>query len=367
MLDEREEAELSNFDPSDGLGADPLAELAKEWAKEEIKAIRAGIEQRMTTPSATRASAPMTAAAPPAGTPAAATFGPAFDAAPAPTRPVPQQAPLPSHGATAQASHERSLPARRSATELIAVTATLVEAGLPDLIVHAIQKDVAREVRPFANDLPVRAQARSALARRIKTKHGWRGKRRTIALVGAPGSGKTLVAAKLCHAYCLGGGLSVGALSLESPRNALRLGMLTEGIGVDFQIAELPSQVPLVSGRLNASDLIVVDTPRADAGDAESLDRLESLLLALRPDETHFLVPASAAIEPSQALLDALAGRIGVDRILITRLDEAPALGAHVALSISSRVPISYLSSGDTVDLGLAPADAIALAGMVLP
>ena len=72
-------------------------------------------------------------------------------------------------------------------------------------------------------------------------------------------------------------------------------------------------------------------------------------------------------IEPSQELLDALAARIGVDRILITRLDEAPSLGAQVALSISSRLPISYLASGDTVGFGLAPADPVMLASMVLP
>jgi flagellar biosynthesis GTPase FlhF len=124
--------------------------------------------------------------------------------------------------------------------------------------------------------------------------------------------------------------------------------------------------VPLALGRVDARDLIVVDTPGADAGDVESVDRLERLLLALHADETHFLVPASADIRPSQALLEALAGRVGVDRILITRLDEAPALGAHVALSISSRLPISYLASGGRANFGLAPADSVALAGMVL-
>jgi flagellar biosynthesis GTPase FlhF len=215
--------------------------------------------------------------------------------------------------------------------------------------------------------LPVQSQARAALAKRIKTKSGWRGKRRMVALVGTHGSGKTLTAAKLCHAYAIGGGLSVGLLSLEAPRCAMQLGLLTEGIGVDFQIADHPSQVALAAGRVDAGDLIVVDTPGADAGDIESVERLERLLLALRPDETHFLVPASADIEPSRALLEALAGRIGVDRILITRLDEAPALGAHVALSISSRLPISYLASGGAASYGLAPADPFALAGMVLP
>ena len=353
--------DAEEFQPLDLL-PDPLAEEARAWAKQEIRAMKKAVAERSAAPAAPAAApakaparAPARAAAPtPAAAPAAVMAARAAAGVGAPAL------------AAAPAAGAR-LPVKRSTSELVAVTASLAEAGLPESLVLAIHRDIAREVRPFASDLPVHDQARAALARRIKTKHGWRGKRRTIALVGGAGAGKTLTAAKFCHAFAVGGGLSVGALSLESPRAALQLGYLTDGIGVDFQIADLPSQVPLAAGRLEARDLIVVDTPAVDVGSPGTLSRLESLLLALRPDETHFLVPASAEIEPSQALLEALASRLGIDRILITRLDEAPSLGAQLALSISARLPISYLATGDTVTYGLAPADSVALATMVLP
>ena len=353
--------DAEEFQPLDLL-PDPLAEEARAWAKQEIRAMKKAVAERSAAPAAEAAApakaparAPARAAAPtPAAAPAAVMAARAAAGVGAPAL------------AAAPAAGAR-LPVKRSTSELVAVTASLAEAGLPESLVLAIHRDIAREVRPFASDLPVHDQARAALARRIKTKHGWRGKRRTIALVGGAGAGKTLTAAKFCHAFAVGGGLSVGALSLESPRVALQLGYLTDGIGVDFQIADLPSQVPLAAGRLEARDLIVVDTPAVDVGSPGTLSRLESLLLALRPDETHFLVPASAEIEPSQALLEALASRLGIDRILITRLDEAPSLGAQLALSISARLPISYLATGDTVTYGLAPADSVALATMVLP
>jgi len=342
---------------------DTLAEEARAWAKQEISELkRAVAERHKDDPAPVR----LTVAAPaPAPAPAAARPAVIQASAPAPAVAAAPAALAPAAPAAAPASD--NLPARRSPAELVALAETLSAAGLPESLVLQIHKDVARDVRPFATDMPVRDQARAALAKRIKVKSAWRGKRHMIALVGGPGSGKTVTAAKLCHAFAVEGGLSVGAMSLESPRIALQLGYLTDGIGVDLQIADLPSQVPMAAGRLVADDLIVVDTPSVYPNDPESMARLESLLLALRPDETHFLVPASAEIEPSQELLDALAARIGVDRILITRLDEAPSLGAQVALSISSRLPISYLASGDTVGFGLAPADPVSLASMVLP
>lgn len=369
--------------------ATPERKQAKEWARQEISAMKADIAEREGGAiSVAPAPAPVVVVAPAqAQAPAPAQVPVAVVVAPAPTQAQARaQAPPPATASTSvavrssfspsrpaaalaasAAAEPGTLPVRRGATGMVAVTEALMEAGLPEGLAMAIHKDVAREVRPFVTDEPARDQARAALARRIKTKSGWRGKRRTIALVGVPGAGKTLTAAKLCHAFAIGGGLSVGLLSLESPRTALRLGLLTDGIGVDFQIADQPSQVALAAGRVDARDLIVVDTPGAEADDDVSMDRLERLLVALRPDETHFLVPASADITPSQKLLDALAGRIGVDRILITRLDEAPTLGLQVALSISSRLPISYLASGATAELGLAPADPFALASLVLP
>ena len=358
-LAELDDEEFQPLDLAPDLLSEQEQEQAREWAKQEIRAMKAGIAQRHSTAAAT--AAPLRTAAPARGT---ARLAPVASATAAPAT-VPRA--LAAALTSGPAAEPGRLPAQRTSTEIVAVSEALSEAGLPESLVLAIHKDVSREVRPFANDLPVRAQVRAVLARRIKTKSGWRGKRRTIALVGTYGCGKSLTAAKLCHAFAVGGGLSVGVLSLESPRSAIQLGLLTEGIGVDFQIADAPSQVALAVGRVDARDVIVVDTPGADADDAESIDRLERLLAALRPDETHFLVPASADVQPSQALLAALAGRIGVDRILITRLDEAPALGAQIALSISSRLPISYLASGGEAHFGLAPADPIVLAGMVLP
>ena len=350
---------------------DTLAEEARAWAKQEIRELkRAVAERHKDDPAPARPAAAAPAPAPQVAAPAPVAARPAPAAArpvaiPAPTHRAAPAALAPAAPAAAPVSD--NLPAKRWPAELVALAETLSDAGLSESLVLQIHKDIARDGRPFSADISTRDQARAALAKRIKVKNTWRGKRHVIALVGGPGSGKTVTAAKLCHAFAVEGGLSVGAMSLESPRVALQLGYLTDGIGVDLQIADLPSQVPMAAGRLVADDLIVVDTPSVYPNDPESMTRLESLLLALRPDETHFLVPASAEIEPSQELLDALAARIGVDRILITRLDEATSLGAQVALSISSRLPISYLASGDTVGFGLAPADPVALASMVLP
>ena len=127
---------------------------------------------------------------------------------------------------------------------------------------------------------------RRALARRVRVSHGWRTPRRTIAIVGPPGSGRTLVVARLCNAYAEHGGVSVAALSLETGRQALRLGMLTEGADVALEVAPTPALAAEARERLADVALVVADTPPLDLGDPEGVAELARLLEALRPDET---------------------------------------------------------------------------------
>ena len=98
----------------------------------------------------------------------------------------------------------------------------------------------AAAMQPFAQDSSPLGLLERALARQIKVEHGWRTKRRTIALVGAAGAGKTLTAAKLCHAYATGSTIAVRTLSLEPPADAYRLGALTEHLDIGLRVAQTP-------------------------------------------------------------------------------------------------------------------------------
>jgi flagellar biosynthesis protein FlhF len=251
-------------------------------------------------------------------------------------------------------------------TETESVRAALARAGVPSSIVEAVLAEIATHLRPFDQVEPLAEQARRALVRRIKVKHGWQTKRRTIALVGPQGAGRTLTAAKLCHAYASGTDLTVAALSMEPARQAMRLGTLTDLVAVGLEIADDPQTVPLVRRRLAKSRLVVADTPAVEAGDTRSIDRLGALLEALRPDETHLVVPASMTADATRLLLLDLRARTRVDRLLITHADEPGAGGGTVGASLAGRLPVSYVGDGRLPISGLHPAEPAELAALVL-
>ena len=178
-------------------------------------------------------------------------------------------------------------------------------------------------MQPFAQDSSPLGLLERALARQIKVEHGWRTKRRTIALVGAAGAGKTLTAAKLCHAYATGSTLAVRTLSLEPPADAYRLGALTEHLDIGLRVAQTPDTAARAAARMSGESLIVVDTPPVSATDPDGIADLAAMLEAVRPDETHLVVPAWADARATAELYEAITAHLPVTRLT----DHAPRRG----------------------------------------
>jgi flagellar biosynthesis GTPase FlhF len=247
-----------------------------------------------------------------------------------------------------------------------AAAADAVAAGLPSAVVEALARDARRAMQPFAQSTSPLDLLERALARQIKVEHGWKTKRRTIALVGAAGAGKTLTAAKLCHAYATGSTLAVRTLSLEPPADAYRLGALTEHLDIGLRVAQTPDTAARAAARMSGESLIVVDTPPVSATDPDGIADLAAMLEAVRPDETHLVVPAWADARATVALYEAITAHFPVTRITITRLDEVSSVAAAVGLSFTLKRPLAYVTDGRRAIGGLRPADAAELAGLAL-
>jgi flagellar biosynthesis GTPase FlhF len=245
-----------------------------------------------------------------------------------------------------------------------AVLDALATAGVPAELADEIVDEVDYALRPFEPGTPFRELARRALARRIPVAHGWRTPKRTIAVLGLPGAGRTATAAKLCSAYGATG-RTVGALSLEAARESLRLAELTQGLDVRFAFADGRDLVARAKRTLADCDVVVVDTPPiASRFDGAALRRTIALVSAARPAETHLLLPADADPVLARRFVATVTRAVKTTRLLLTNGD-APGAGNGVAvgLSLSAKTPISFLAAGEA----LTPAEPAALARMVLP
>lgn len=225
----------------------------------------------------------------------------------------------------------------------------LVAAGMPQTVVDALVRDATRMLAPFSATATPEELIRRTLARTARVEYGWRTKRRTIALVGPAGAGKTLTAAKFAHAYA------------ERSPFSLRMVSLEPGAADTPEAAKAAVRAP------GQDTVIILDTPPVSAGDPDGIAELGRLLAAARPDETHLVTPAAYDARTLLHLHAALEEACPVNRILISRIDEAPSAAVAVGLSLMLKRPVSYLSEGRQTKSGLRPADPAELAALAMP
>ena len=245
----------------------------------------------------------------------------------------------------------------------LAPALALTRAGIEVRLAESIVAEAETQLRVFDAEEPFVNQVREVLAARIQTRRfNARARRRVIALVGPPGSGRTAAAAKLCHAHAAMG-RRVAALSLEPVREAMELGKLTEELDLELVTADHPGLIDFALEKLKRAEVVIVDTPGVASGDEAGWSRLAMLLRPLEADETHLLLPGWLRPAGVEDFIGVGSEKLGIDRLLLTHLHESPGAGPAVSGAIRSGIPISATASVDR----LVPADSHRLAREILP
>ncbi len=252
----------------------------------------------------------------------------------------------------------------------------LERSGVPVSVATALVREVRLHVQPFAAG-SLRTLVRRRIASRIVVEHGWAptGNARQIAIVGASGVGKTTAAANLA-AGLAAAGQRVGIVIVERTSGGHptlpRLGMggseadraLAYMAGADISRVTTPEDAARAIGRLAGRDVVIVDTP--GIAPDERVDAFAPVLAAIAPDEVHAAIPLGLAEREAGAMIARLE-RLGANRLLITKTDEARFAGPLLGLAATYDLALSYLGCGSAVPGGLNPADGGSIADRILP
>jgi hypothetical protein len=246
------------------------------------------------------------------------------------------------------------------------LTEELVVAGLHPVLAEGVITETVSHLLPFSNGTPLDRLVRETLARRIPVQPSWTRRGRTVAFVGAGGSGKTLCTARLAAAYARGSDLPVVCMSLRPRDGGAELRALLEPHGVAVFGIDDPGEARARIAGAREHALIVFDTPTASPAAPAELDQLAEDLERIGVYEVHLTLSATTGGQAAEELLRGLSP-LGVSRIVLTHADETGHVGPAVGLAIRTGRPFSYISSGTSVASGLMPANPEALAAAILP
>ena len=227
---------------------------------------------------------------------------------------------------------------------------------------HAVDADLTDRLLDAARENPAGDPLAAALEQVFRFDPVPDRPGRPVFLIGPPGGGKTVTAAKLAARARLAG-TSVRVISTDTVKagGMAQLEALTKALGVGLRQANDAAELSAAAAASAGGDLVVIDSLGANPFDAAELTDTAPLIAAANAEPIAVL-PASLESATALAAAEAFA-TLGCRRLVTTHLDMAVRLGPVLSAAHHAGFALAEASNTPAIAGGLAPVTAAALAG----
>ena len=187
-----------------------------------------------------------------------------------------------------------------------------------------------------------------------------------LMMIGPPGSGKTLAAAKMAARSSMSG-LNIAVITTDTERagGLEQLQAFTKLMGIDLKVAKSPTALKEALLETKSMDQVIIDTAGANPFDTESIKNL-ALLIGSEEIVPVLVMPANTNSEEAGEMAQIFA-TIGAQRLLPTRVDVARRLGSLLAAAYQGGLAFTEVSATAKVADGLSQLTSKRLTQLLMP
>lgn len=188
------------------------------------------------------------------------------------------------------------------------------------------------------------------------------GQQHVFFIVGPTGVGKTTTIAKLAANLSQTRAGRVIIITADTFRVAAIPQIVTLGeiLGVPVEVAYTPQHLAALVEENQHQDLILVDTPGRSQRAANEVTELSAYLSAIDDKTVHLALTAATKYQDMQQTVEAF-GRMPLDGLIFTKIDETASLGAAYTLACETGLSLGYLTTGQHIpeDIEVATAERV--------
>lgn len=189
---------------------------------------------------------------------------------------------------------------------------------------------------------------------------------RPFLLLGPPGGGKTITAAKLA-ARSVMKGRRVGVITSDSVRAGVveQLAAFTRIMDIELKVAKGPDSLKrILDDNAGLYDLTFIDSPGLNPFQESDMDYLGDLAQASGAEPILVMAAGGDAMEAAE--MGEIYASLGVTRLLATRLDATRRLGAVLAAAAGADAMLSEVAVSPHVANGLVAVNPVSLARLLV-
>lgn len=189
---------------------------------------------------------------------------------------------------------------------------------------------------------------------------------RPLMLVGPPGAGKTITAAKLAaHARFAGKQVFIATTDTKRAGGVEQLQAFTDILEMDLVTAPDVDGLSAHLDAIAAADATIIDSAGANPFDDEQMQSLRALAGAAGAELVLVLAAGADAMESADTAR--AFAEIGAARMVVSRLDMTRRLGGILAAALAGRIAIANVSINPQVADGLSRINPVSLAQLIVP
>ena len=188
-----------------------------------------------------------------------------------------------------------------------------------------------------------------------------------VALVGPTGVGKTTTIAKIAANLKLFYNRKVALVSADTYRIAAieQLQTFANIANIPMSVAYSPQEIREAVLKYRERDIILIDTVGRSQKHDQHLRELNKFVEAANPDEVHLVLSLTSSF---RTMLDVVKRfqLLRPNRLIFSKLDEASQTGNIINVLYKHPLPVSYLTTGQTVPNDIVTADKGLLANLIV-
>lgn len=185
-----------------------------------------------------------------------------------------------------------------------------------------------------------------------------------VALVGPTGVGKTTTIAKIAARFAMRHGRRhVALVTMDHYRIGAHDQLRTYGrlLGVPVQIAGDEEELRAVLNQMHDRRLVLIDTAGTSQRDMDLTEKFAALEHGDLAIKRYLVLSATGQTQLSDDVVHAFR-RIGPEKCILTKLDEAASIGGVLSVLIKHRLPLAWTGDGQRVPDDFQPARGYQLA-----
>jgi flagellar biosynthesis protein FlhF len=193
------------------------------------------------------------------------------------------------------------------------------------------------------------------------------GSQKVVALVGPTGVGKTTTIAKLAANFALARDVEMALFTIDTYRVAAIEQLKTYGdiIGVPVEVVMTPQGLREGLKSHADKDLILIDTAGRSPGNRMHLNELKGFLDFPAQRETHLVLSSTTRLADLKQIVRNFSAT-GIDRLIFTKTDETEVVGGILSIAHETGLPVSYITTGQSVPDDIMVAEPPSLAKMLI-